>query len=123
VAKLECPVEPEYTLKGEMKSTNGTKESRDIIRSMKAIREFTSVKESSVCNLCSKRDVCKVRDMGISELSVSKNYEQERGEVRVDDVQNALYGVFTISKKLEALQIDEGMSIEVSSSFPIKQTA
>ncbi len=99
MAKLECPVEPEYTLKGEMKSTNGSKESRDIIRSMKAIREFTSVKESSVCNLCSKRDVCKVRDMGFSELSVSKNYEQERGEVRVDDAQNALYGVYTISKK------------------------
>lgn len=103
MAKLECPVEPEYTLKGEMKSTNGNKESRDIIRSMKAIREFTGVKESSVCNMCSKREVCKVRDMGFSELSVSKNYEKERGEVRVDDVQNALFGVYSIAKKLESL--------------------
>ena len=116
-------MEPEYSLKGEMKSTNGSKESRDIIRSMKAIREFTNVKESSVCNMCSKREVCKVRDMGFSELSVSKNYEKERGEVRIDDVQNALYAVYAISKKYEALKIDEGMSIEVTGTSPLKQAS
>lgn len=59
--------------------------------------------------------------MGFSELSVSKNYEKERGEVRIDDVQNALYAVYAISKKYEALKIDEGMSIEVAGNLPLKQ--
>ena len=59
--------------------------------------------------------------MGFSELSVSKNYEKERGEVRVEDVQNALYGVFNLSKKIETLQIDNTVSIEVKGSSPLKQ--
>lgn len=83
---MECLIEPEYTLKGELKSTNATQENRDMIKSMKAIREFTNVKELNVCNMCSKREVCKVRDVGFSELSLSKNFDKERGVVSLEDV-------------------------------------
>lgn len=46
-------------------------------------------------------------------MSVSKKFEKEKGEVKIEDVQNALYGVYNISKKNESLKIDDQLTIEV----------
>jgi hypothetical protein len=43
---------------------------------MKSIRDFMEVKESSVCGLCSKREVCKVKDVPYKELSVSQQVKE-----------------------------------------------
>lgn len=89
---------------------------------MKAIREFAGIKESATCNTCTKRQVCKVRDIGFSEMSVSKKFEKEKGEVKIEDVQNALYGVYNISKKNESLKVDDQLTIEVKGEMKTKPT-
>lgn len=62
---------------------------------MKKLRELTTVKEHIICGKCPQRDHCKVKDLTYTE------YLQKRGAEAsppsVEDVQNALLGIYTTS--------------------------
>ena len=53
LARLECPTNTDHTL----------------VTSMKALREFSNAKEHQTCSRCSKKDVCKFKDLSLGQMA------------------------------------------------------
>ena len=80
LARLECPTNMDHTL----------------VSSMKALREFSNAKEHQTCSRCSKKDVCKFKDLSLGQMATGRDRSHSsKGEPRIEDVQNMLNGMYS----------------------------